>query len=559
MSEIIMNMVGIGKVLPNGKELLKGIHLSFFQGAKIGVVGINGAGKSTLLRVVAGEDKDFQGELIIQDGATVGYLPQEPELDPSLDVRGNVELGLQKTKALLDRYNAINERFCEPMEPDEMERVLAEQAKVQDAIDAADAWDLESHVDMAMEALRCPPGAAEVQTLSGGEKRRVALTRILLEKPNILLLDEPTNHLDTESVAWLERHLREYEGTVLIVTHDRYFLDNVTRWILELDRGRGIPYEGAYSEWLEQKGKRLASEEKQSSNRQRVINQELEWVRLSQKARQAKGKARLSAYEQLVDEERAQDARQGSAQINIAPGPRLGEQVVVAEGLKKVYGDRLLFDDLSFRLPRAGIVGVVGANGAGKTTLLRMLVGDESPDAGKLTVFDTVKISHVNQDRSTLDGDKTVYQEISGGLETLKIGNREINARAYCGLFNFRGADQQKSVRDLSGGERNRVHLAKLLIDGGNLLLLDEPTNDLDIETLRALEDAILRFSGCIVVVSHDRWFLDRIATHVLAFEGDSRTVWYEGNWQAYEADRRQRLGEEADQPRRIKYRPLTR
>ena len=559
MPEIIMNMVGLKKVLPNGKELFSGIHLSFFKGAKIGIVGLNGVGKSTLLRIIAGEDPEYQGDLLLADGARVGYLPQEPRLDPSLTVKGNVELGLADLRALLDRYDAINAKFAEPMDDDEMQRVLDEQARVQDAIDAADAWDLSGRVEVAMEALRCPDGDLPVDNLSGGEMRRVALTRMLLEKPEILLLDEPTNHLDAESVAWLERHLRDYEGTVLIVTHDRYFLDNVTRWILEIDRGKGIPYEGAYSEWLEQKHKRMEHEEKTASNRRRAIAAELDWVRMSQKARQAKGKARLNAYEQLLAEEERHEERQGAALIQIAPGPRLGNVVINAEALGKAYGDRLLFEDMSFRLPRAGIVGIVGANGAGKTTLLRMIVGAEQPDDGTLDVGETVKVSYVNQDRSTLEDGKSVYEEISGGSDTIMIGRREINARAYCSLFNFRGHDQQKKVGDLSGGERNRVHLAKLLIEGGNVLLLDEPTNDLDVETLRALESAIARFSGCVVVVSHDRWFLDRLATHILAFEGDSKVVWFEGNWQAYEADRKSRLGEEADQPRRIKYRPLTR
>ena len=554
-----MNIVDLKKVLPNGKELISGISLGFFRGAKIGVVGANGVGKSTMLRIIAGGDSDYLGEVVLQEGATVGFLSQEPELDESLDVKGNVDLGVKATRDLLVRYDELNNKLCEPMDADEMETVLNEQARVQDAIEAADAWDLDSQLEQAMEALRCPPGDSDVTTLSGGEKRRVALTRILLEKPDILMLDEPTNHLDAESVAWLERTLRDYEGTVLIVTHDRYFLDNVTKWVLEIDRGKGIPYEGNYSGWLKQKAKRIELEDKTTSNRKRAIQHELEWLGMSQKARQAKGKARLSAYERLVDEENRAEQRQGSAVIRIAPGPRLGSKVVDAEGLTKAYGDKLLFDNLSFKLPRAGIVGVVGANGAGKTTLLRMLVGEETPDSGVLELGETVELSYVNQDRSTLDGDKSVYEEISGGLETLQIGPREINSRAYCGLFNFKGVSQQKKVKDLSGGERNRVHLAKLLIEGGNLILLDEPTNDLDVETLRALEEAILEFAGCIVVVTHDRWFLDRIATHILAFEGDSQVVWFEGNWQDYEQDRRRRLGHDADQPHRIKYRPLTR
>ena len=559
MPEIVMNMVGLGKVLPNGKQLLAGIHLSFFRGAKIGVLGINGAGKSTLLRIIAGEDTDFQGQLILADGATVGHVPQEPELDPERDVRGNVEMGLRETKELLERFEAINMSFGEPMDDEAMARLLDEQARVQDAIDAVDGWELDHQVEVAMEALRCPPGDADVSRLSGGEKRRVALTRILLSRPDILLLDEPTNHLDAESVAWLERHLREYPGTVLVVTHDRYFLDNVTRWILEVDRGRGVPFEGNYSDWLQTKQQRLEGEDRTASNRRKAMAQELEWVHLSQKARQAKGKARLNAYERLLAEEADYQERDPSTQITIAPGPRLGDVVVEAEGLEKAYGDQLLFDDLSFRLPRAGIVGVVGANGAGKTTLLRMLVDQETPDRGVLRVGETVKISYVDQDRSSLEGTHSVYEEISGGRETIFVGSREVNARAYCTLFNFRGADQQKCVEDLSGGERNRVHLAKLLVEGGNLLLLDEPSNDLDVETLRALEAAILQFAGCVVVVSHDRWMLDRIATHILAFEGQSEVVWFEGNWEAYEADRRRRLGKDADQPKRIKYRPLTR
>lgn len=559
MADIIMNLVDLKKVLPNGKELLSGIYLSFFRGAKIGVIGINGAGKSTLMRIISGQDTDYLGEVILGDGVRVGYLPQEPTLEEELTVRENVELGMKETKELLERFEAINMKFAEPMSDEAMEKLLEEQGRVQDAIDAVDAWEFENQLDVAMSALRCPDGDLAVTNLSGGERRRIALTRILLEKPDILLLDEPTNHLDAESVAWLERTLREYEGTVLIVTHDRYFLDNVTRWVLELDRGKGVPFEGAYSEWLDAKSKRMSQEDKSAQNRARVMSEELDWIRMSQKARQSKGKARLNAYEDLVAAEESYQDRQGTAQITIAPGPRLGNTVVDVEGLTKGYGDKLLFDNLTFRLPRSGIVGVVGPNGAGKTTLLRMLIGDEQPDSGSLTVGETVQISYVNQERSDLDDDKTLFQEISQGRDVISIGKREINSRAYCSLFQFRGHDQQKRVGDLSGGERNRVQLAKLLIEGGNLILLDEPSNDMDVETLRALEDAILRFSGCVVIVSHDRWMLDRTATHILAFEGDSEVVWFEGNWQDYEEDRRRRLGADADQPKPIKYRPLKR
>ena len=557
MAEIILNVVRLGKVLPNGKELFKNISLGFFRGAKIGVVGPNGAGKTSLLRILAGEDEAFQGEIIRNDKIQIGYLPQEPRLDETLDVRGNVELGLKNIRDLLTRFEEVSMRFSEPMSDEEMNKTLEEQGRLQDGIDACDGWDLESRIDLAMEALRCPPGDTAVTHLSGGEKRRVALARILLEKPDILLLDEPTNHLDAETVSWLERHLREYEGTVLVVTHDRYFLDNITKWVLELDRGKGIPWEGSYSEWLHQKSKRLEQEEKAESKRRKAIDRELAWIQMGQKARQAKGKARLAAYEKLVAGER--EGRDGPASIQIAPGPRLGDLVVEASSVRKAYGEKLLFDDFSFRLPRAGIVGVVGANGAGKSTLMKMIAGEEVPDSGELVVGDTVTIAHVSQDRSALDGTQTVYEEISRGRDTIQVGTREINARAYCGLFNFKGSDQQKTVGSLSGGERNRVLLAKLLIEGANLILLDEPTNDLDVETLRSLEDAILDFSGCVVVVSHDRWFLDRIATHILAFEGESEVVWFEGNWQDYEQDRKRRLGRDADQPRRIKYRPLTR
>ena len=557
MADIIMNMVNLRKTLPTGRELLKGIYLSFFDGAKIGVLGDNGAGKSTLLRIIAGQDTEFEGELIVRAGVSVGYLPQEPELDASLDVRGNVELGLKEVTDLMARYDELNMMMCEPLDDDAMQKVMDETARVQDRIEALDAWDLDSRIELAMDALRCPPSDRDVETLSGGEKRRVALTRLLLEKPDILLLDEPTNHLDAESVAWLERHLRDYAGTVLIVTHDRYFLDNVTRWILEIDRGKGVPYEGAYSSWLTQKQGRIKGEERTAERRRRILQREIEWVSMSQKARQAKGKARLNAYEQLVAEE--EDRRDDAVTIEIAPGPRLGQLVAEGVGLTKAYGDKLLFEGLDFHLPRAGIVGIVGANGAGKTTLLRMLVNEEVPDQGTLTVGETAQISYVTQDRSTLDDSKTVYEEISQGRDSIDIGRRSVNSRAYCGFFNFKGSDQQQPVGKLSGGERNRVQLAKLLIEGGNVIMLDEPTNDLDVDTLRALEDAILRFSGCVLVVSHDRWFLDRIATHILAFEGNSNVVWFEGNWQDYEADRRRRLGDDADRPHRLKYRPLTR
>ncbi|MCA9516243.1 MAG: energy-dependent translational throttle protein EttA [Myxococcales bacterium] len=550
-----MNLVKIRKVLPNNKELLKGISLSFFKDAKIGIVGPNGAGKSTLMKIVAGADKHFDGEVILQPGVRVGYLAQEPELDPKYTVKGNVELGLKHVKELLERYEAVSAKFAE--EDADYEALSDEQARLQDEIEAADGWELDNRVEVAMQALRCPPGDREVANLSGGEKRRVALTRMLLERPEILLLDEPTNHLDAESVAWLERHLREYPGLVIIVTHDRYFLDNITRWILELERGVGIPFEGNYSEWLKAKAARLAVEEKTESKRAKALQNELEWIRMSQKARQAKGKARLSAYEDLADHEEA--ARDTPLQMAIAPGPRLGTTVIEAQKITKAYGDKLLFENLDFILPRAGIVGVVGANGAGKTTLLRMFVGQETPDSGNVKIGETVKIAYVNQDRSTLDDTKTVWAEISQGAEVIEIGKRQVNSRAYCGFFNFKGADQQKIVGDLSGGERNRVHLAKLLIEGGNVILLDEPSNDLDIDTLRSLEEAIAEFAGCIVLVTHDRWLLDRLATHILAFEGDSQVVWFEGNWEAYEADRKRRLGKDADTPHPIKYRPLTR
>jgi len=521
------------------------------------VIGGNGAGKSRLLRIMAGVDKEFLGEAWPADGVRVGYLPQETRLDPAKDVRGNVEDGVAQVRGLLTRFDEINAKLGEPLDDDEMERVLADQARVQDAIEVANGWDLDRTVEIAMDALRCPPGDADVGTLSGGEVRRVALCRLLLQKPDLLLLDEPTNHLDAESVAWLEQFLKEYPGTVVAITHDRYFLDNVAGWILELDRGAGIPWEGNYTSWLDQKKQRLAVEEKQETARQRTLERELEWVRMSPRARQAKSKSRLQAYEQLLAE--GGSDREGQAEIIIPAGPRLGDVVVQTERLVKGYGDRLLIEDLSFSLPRGGIVGVIGPNGAGKTTLFRMITGQEKPDRGSLQVGETVRLAYVDQSRDSLDPTKNVWQEISGGAEQLQLGTRQMASRAYVASFNFKGSDQQKKVGDLSGGERNRVHLATLLKSGGNLLLLDEPTNDLDVDTLRALEDALLSFAGCAVVISHDRWFLNRVATHMLAFEGDSRVVWFEGNYEDYEADRHKRLGSAADTPHRIRYKPLTR
>ncbi len=555
--QFIYTMKGLGKVHPPDHVVLKDIWLSFLPGAKIGVLGMNGAGKSSLLRVMAGEDTEFIGEAFPADGISIGFLPQEPRLNASKDVRGNVEEGVADTRALLTRYDEINAKFAEELSPEEMDKILEEQAKVQDRIEAANAWDLDSRLELAMDALRLPPGDADVSTLSGGERRRVALCRLLLKSPDLLLLDEPTNHLDAESVAWLERFLKDYQGTVVAVTHDRYFLDNVAGWILELDRGSGIPWEGNYSSWLDQKQKRLAIEEKQETRRQRTLERELDWIRMSPRARQAKGKARLNAYEDLLQQETAQKIDQ--VEIYIPPGPRLGDIVVEARGVRKGYGDLLLMDDMTFTLPRGGIVGVIGPNGAGKTTLFRMITGREEPDGGTLRLGETVKIGHVDQSRDALAPQKSVWEEISGGRDDVELGKRTIASRAYVSWFNFKGRDQQRKVGELSGGERNRVHLAKLLKGGANLLLLDEPTNDLDVDTLRALEEALLSFAGCAVVISHDRWFLDRIATHMLAFEGDSRVVWFEGNYQDYEVDRHRRLGVEADQPHRIKYRKLTR
>jgi len=559
--KFIYYMHRMSKIYPPNKKVLDNISLSFYYGAKIGIIGYNGAGKSTLMKIMSGIDKDFDGEAWIESGRTCGYLSQEPQLDPKLTVKENVELAVASTKKLLDDFNAISAKFAEPMDDDEMNKLLEKQAKLQDQIDAVDAWELDRHLEIAMDALRLPPGDSAVTNLSGGEKRRVALCRLLLEKPDLLLLDEPTNHLDAESVAWLERHLKEYKGSVILVTHDRYFLDGVVGWILELDRGRGIPYEGNYSSWLEQKQQRLAQEEKEESRRQRQLKAELEWVRLSPKARQSKGKARLNAYEDLLKQSTPEKLK--GAQISIPAGPRLGDLVIEAKGLSKAYGDKLLFENLEFNLPRAGIVGVIGPNGAGKTTLFRLITGQEKPDSGALRLGDTVQLSYVDQSRDTLNGEKSVFEEIAGGdKDLIKLGGPngvEVNARAYVGKFNFSGSDQQKKVRDLSGGERNRVHLAKLLKSGANVLLLDEPTNDLDVDTLQGLEQAVSEFSGCVVVISHDRWFLDRLATHILAFEGDSQVVYFEGNYQAYEENRKKRLGLDADTPHRIQYKPLVR
>jgi energy-dependent translational throttle protein EttA len=556
MPQFIYTMKGLGKVHQPDHVVLKDIWLSFYFGAKIGVLGLNGAGKSSLLKIMAGEDHQFSGEAWPAEGISVGFLHQEPRLDPDKNVLGNVEEGVAAVKALLTRYDELNAKLGEDLSPEQMDKVIEEQAKVQDKIEAANAWDLDSRLELAMDALRLPPPDAEVTTLSGGERRRVALCRLLLRSPDLLLLDEPTNHLDAESVAWLERFLKDYPGTVVAVTHDRYFLDNVAGWILELDRGHGIPWEGNYSSWLDQKQQRLAQEEKTETKRQKTLERELEWIRMSPRARQAKGKARLNAYEDLLKEETAKKIEQ--VEIYIPPGPRLGDVVVEARNLKKGYGDTLLMDEVNFTLPRGGIVGVIGPNGAGKTTLFRMITRTEQPDAGTLRLGDTVQVGYVDQSRE-LDPNKSVFEEITGGGDTVELGKREVASRAYVSWFNFKGGNQQRKVGQLSGGERNRVHLAKLLKGGANLLLLDEPTNDLDVDTLRALEEALLNFAGCAVVISHDRWFLDRIATHMLAFEGDSHVEWFEGNYQDYEADRKRRLGTEADQPHRIKFRKLTR
>lgn len=552
--KIIFSMVGVSKVHKPNKTVLKNIYLSFFYGAKIGVLGLNGAGKSTLLRIIAGEDKDYLGDITFQKGITFGFLPQEPQLDPDKTVKEIVEEGMQETVDLLKEYEDINAQFADP-EAD-FDALIAKQAKLQEKIDHLDAWDIDSKLELAMDALRCPPGDSKVSVLSGGELRRVALCRLLLKKPDVLLLDEPTNHLDAESVGWLEQHLARYEGTVIAVTHDRYFLDNVAGWILELDRGEGIPFQGNYTSWLEQKSERLRQEEKQESNRQKTLQQELEWIRQNPKGRRAKSKARINAYEDLLA--KGQEKRNDDMQIFIPPGPRLGDNVIISDHVSKGFDDRLLYEDMNFKLPPGGIVGVIGPNGAGKTTLFKMITGEEVPDNGELTLGETVKLGYVDQKRP-LDPDKSIWEEISGGHDILMLGNREVNSRAYVGRFNFSGQDQQKKTSQLSGGERNRVHLAKMLKEGANVILLDEPTNDLDVNTLRALEEALLEFAGCVVVISHDRWFLDRVATHILAFEGDSQVYWFEGNYQEYEENRKQRLGITDDQPHRIKYKKLTR
>jgi sulfate-transporting ATPase len=555
--QFIYHMHRLSKIVPPKREILKNINLSFYPGAKIGVVGPNGSGKSSLLRIMAGLDKDIVGEAWAAKGTRIGYLSQEPELDASLDVRGNVELAVAETRTLLTRFEEVSTKFGEVKSDEEMNALIEEQARLQDRIDASGAWELDRKLDVAMDALRLPPGDTKIDTLSGGERRRVALCRVLLEQPDLLLLDEPTNHLDAESVAWLEHHLAEFPGTIVAITHDRYFLDNVAQWILELDRGEGIPWKGNYSSWLEQKQERLRQEEKSESARQKTLERELDWIRMSPRARQAKSKARIGAYEELLAQDEREQVR--TAEILIPKGPRLGKTVIHAEHLSKGFGDKLLIDDLSFDVPPGAIVGIIGGNGAGKTTLFRMIIGDEKPDSGTLSVGETVRLAYVDQSRAALDPNKTVFEEVSGGQDTLYFGRAEVNPRAYLSWFAYRGSDQQKKVGVLSGGERNRLHLAKLLKEGGNVLLLDEPTNDLDVDTLRALENAILDFAGCVLVISHDRWFLDRVATHIMAFEGDSHVHWFEGNYQEYEENRRQRLGEEAAQPHRLKYRKLVR
>ncbi|MBS1985168.1 MAG: energy-dependent translational throttle protein EttA [Bdellovibrionales bacterium] len=555
MPQIICTLKGLNKITPNGKHVLKDIYLSFYDDAKIGIIGANGSGKSTLMRIMAGLDKEFGGEAFCRENTTVGYLPQEPELNPNKTVKENVMEGMQATVDLLKAFEDISAKFAEEMSPEEMDKLIAKQGEIQEKIEAADAWNLDTTLEIAMDALRCPPGDSSVKNLSGGEKRRVALCRLLLSKPDILLLDEPTNHLDAESVAWLEKHLQDYKGCVIVVTHDRYFMENVTKWVLELDGGKGIPWEANYSSWLEQKQKRLLEAEKADSKRQKVLARELDWVRQSPKARQAKSKSRITAYENLLNDSSAQKMEE--LEIFIPAGPRLGDVVIEAQGVAKGYGDRLLYENLEFKLPRGGIVGVIGANGAGKTTLFRMITGQEKPDKGTFTVGQSVKLGYVDQSRESLDPNKSVFDEITGGAETIRLGNREVPGRGYVSRFNFAGSDQQKKVSELSGGERNRLHLAKMLKEGANVLLLDEPTNDLDVNTLRALEEALVNFGGCAVVISHDRWFLDRIATHILAFEGDSNVVYFEGNYQDYEADRKRRMGADADRPHRIRYKKL--
>ena len=554
--QVIFSLIGVGRVHPPKKQVLKDIYLSFYYGAKIGVIGLNGSGKSTLLRIIAGLDKDYIGEITMSKGYSVGLLEQEPQLDKNKTVKEIVEEGRAEVVSLLREYEAVSNKLGENISPEDMEKLLEKQSQLQEKIEAANGWELENELEVAMDALRCPPADSKIDVLSGGERRRVALCRLLIQEPDILLLDEPTNHLDAESVGWLEQHLQQYKGTVIAVTHDRYFLDNAAGWILELDRGQGIPFQGNYTSWLEQKQARLEKEEKAESKRRKTLERELEWIRMSPKGRHAKGKARVTRYEELLGEQ--QDKQSEDLEIYVPPGPRLGDVVVEAKGIAKAFGDKVLFEDVNFNLPRGGIVGVIGPNGAGKTTLFRMIVGKEKPDAGTLAIGETVKLGYVDQDR-TLDANKTVWEVISDGQDTLKLGKVEVNSRAYCGRFNFGGTEQQKKVKDLSGGERNRVHLARMLKEGANLLLLDEPTNDLDVNTLRALEEGLERFGGCAVVSSHDRWFLDRIATHILAFEGDSRVAWFDGNYSEYEADRKKRLGRDAEQPHRIRYRKMTR